>query len=340
MSTDRWDALLSDSTWYVPAANLLAYRLESDSPDTPIPAGDQTLWSIGTVRNGRFSGSSVARIVDADGGETQSLTQLDGLITRRGQLRISFTTPLGSTITGIGQVRRVLGEQAIEMQMITGAAGAYTTHWAYMVPGSADTTPPEPDSVDGQQQAYRSGSWRWLNGTTWRFSPRSGERGGPRGRFTINGYHNGYLWGSGSERSGQRPFTVLGSLTPEGNLFFNAISSDSFKLRISQGGLLRGNPTTAQARLRPYDAAAGQLDQPLRLRMIEPDPLIDGGALHAAARARTAAPAIENRPEPASLAIADAGLTPMVALAAATDWTDSRGAGVAAALDGSSAWCG
>lgn len=47
MASNRWDSLLSDSSWYVPAANLLAYRLDSSSPDTPIPAADQTIWSIG-----------------------------------------------------------------------------------------------------------------------------------------------------------------------------------------------------------------------------------------------------------------------------------------------------
>ena len=100
MASDRWDDLLSDSTWYVPAANLLAYRFDSTSPDAPIPAADQTIWSIGEATGGRFTGKSLAKIVDANGDVTQSLSTMDGVVTERGQVRITFTTPIGSTITG------------------------------------------------------------------------------------------------------------------------------------------------------------------------------------------------------------------------------------------------
>jgi hypothetical protein len=55
---------------------------------------------------------------------------MDGVVTERGQVRITFTTLSGSTITGIGQVRRVNGAQAIQMQMIASGDGSYTTHWA------------------------------------------------------------------------------------------------------------------------------------------------------------------------------------------------------------------
>jgi hypothetical protein len=44
MASNRWDALLSDSQWYVPAADLLAYQLTSENRRTPVPASDQTLW--------------------------------------------------------------------------------------------------------------------------------------------------------------------------------------------------------------------------------------------------------------------------------------------------------
>jgi hypothetical protein len=128
MASDRWDDLLSDSTWYVPAANLLAYKIDSTSPETPIPAADQTIWSIGEATGGRFSGKSLAKIVDATGDVTQSPTTMDGVVTERGQVRITFTTLSGSTITGIGQVRRVSGAQAIQMQMIASGNGSYTTH--------------------------------------------------------------------------------------------------------------------------------------------------------------------------------------------------------------------
>ncbi len=166
MASDRWDALLEDSIWYVPAANLLAYRLDSDSPDEPMPAADQTIWSIGDAEGGRFSGESVAKIVDASGEVSRSRASMEGVVTRGGQARIQFTTAAGSTITGIGQVRRVNGERALEMQMLTGGNGAFTTHWAYMLPLTAATEPPDPRTADGDQRAYRSGRYRWLRGTS------------------------------------------------------------------------------------------------------------------------------------------------------------------------------
>jgi hypothetical protein len=290
MASGRWDALLNESSWYVPAANLLAYRLDSTNPTTPIPAADQTLWSIGTAEGGQFTGQSVAKIVDATGAVTTSLATMDGRVTERGQVRITFTTPLGSTITGIGQVRRVNGVQAMEMQMITGGGGAYTTHWAYMLPLTEGTTPPDPVTDPGEQATYRSGRYRWLRGTSWRIEPQGRKRG--RGRFTINGYRNGYFWGAGRERGSNESFQVLGSITPEGNLFLNAIDSDDFQLRLSQGGLLRGPRRQAQAKLRPYTNTPGQLGLPLQLRRIDDaraKDLITEGGEELAFNARSAA---------------------------------------------------
>lgn len=308
MASNRWDALLTGSTWYVPAANLLAYRLDSTNPTTPIPAADQTIWSIGTAEGGRFSGQSVAKIVDATGAVTTSLATMDGRVTERGQVRITFTTPIGSTITGIGQVRRVNGVQAMEMQMITGGGGAYTTHWAYMLPLSDGTTPPDPATDPGDQATYRSGRYRWLRGTSWTLKPQGRKRA--RGRFTINGYRNGYFWGSGREQGSNESFEVLGSITPEGNLFLNAIDSDDFQLRLSQGGLLRGPRREAQAKLRPYSNTPGQLGLPLQLRRIDArpakDPITEGGERLALA-SRSSANAATTIETAARLAWTDGG---------------------------------
>jgi hypothetical protein len=268
MASDRWDALLNGSTWYVPAANLLAFRLDEDSPSRPIPAADQTIWSIPDAEGGRFSGNSVAKIVDASGSVTRSRASMQGVVTRSGQVRIEFTTSGGGTIIGIGQVRRVNGEQAMEMQMITGGGGAFTTHWAYMLPLSANSDPPNPSTAAGDQRAYRSGAYRWLRGSRWSMAPESGDRHTANGRFRITGYRNGYFWGEGNRGPANRPFHVLGSVTPEGNLFFNAIGNRAFQLRISQGGLLKGPRREARAKLRPYSDATGQLKQPLTLRRI------------------------------------------------------------------------
>ena len=269
MASDRWDDLLSDSTWYVPAANLLAYKLDSSSPEVPIPAADQTIWSIGKATGGRFNGKSLAKIVDATGTVTQSPTTMDGVVTERGQVRITFTTLSGSTITGIGQVRRVNGAQAIQMQMIASGDGSYTTHWAYMLPVSDGTTPPDPTTDPGDQAAYRSGSHSWLLGTRWDFQSPGPSRNQTRGRFTISAYHNGYFWGEGRERGNNKTFQMLGSITPEGNFFLNAIDSSDFKLRLSEGGQLWGPKGQAQALLRPYTNTPGQFGLPLKLRRID-----------------------------------------------------------------------
>ncbi len=270
MASNRWDALLNGSTWYVPAANLLAYRLNQDSPARPIPAADQTIWSIPQAEDGRFSGNSVAKIVDASGSVTRSQAAMQGVVSRSGQVRIEFTTSGGGTIIGIGQVRQVNGEQAMEMQMITGGGGAFTTHWAYMLPLSAGTIPPNPSTADGDQRAYRSGGYRWLRGTRWTMAAGSQARANSNGRFRITGYRNGYFWGEGNRGPANRPFHVLGSVTPEGNLLFNAIGTSNFQLRISQGGLLKGPRRQARARLRAYSDASGQLKRPLTLTRITP----------------------------------------------------------------------
>jgi hypothetical protein len=268
MASDRWDALLNGSIWYVPAANLLAYRLNQDSPTRPIPAADQTIWSIPQAEGGRFSGNSVAKIVDASGSVTRSQAAMQGVVSRSGQVRIEFTTSGGGTIIGIGQVRQVNGEQAMEMQMITGGGGAFTTHWAYMLPLSTGTIPPNPSTADGDQRAYRSGGYRWLRGTRWSMGTGGKSRENHNGLLRITGYRNGYFWGEGTRGPANRPFHVLGSVTPEGNLFFNAIGAGRFQLRISQGGLLQGPRRQASARLRAYSDASGQLKRPLTLTRI------------------------------------------------------------------------
>ena len=280
MASNRWDALLSNSQWYVPAADLLAYQLTSDNPRTPVPASDQTLWSLGRSRNGRFSGRSVARIVTAGVEQTTAINQMDGVVSPNGQVRINFTSPLGSSITGIGQVRQTNNGPAMQMQMITDGGGSYTTHWANMLRLNQGTTPPEPGPPDGEQRDDRSTAFRWLLGSSWSITPASRRPAGAgaqaSGIFTINGYRNGYFWGGGASSHGRRAFTVLGSVTPEGNLFFNAIDRKGFQLRISQRGRLQGNQVQSKVRLSPYEEESGQVQQPLELRLLN-DPLISGG---------------------------------------------------------------
>ena len=79
MASDRWDQLLSDATWYVPAANRLAYQLDSTTSD-PTPVSDQTIWSIGQAEGGRFTGQSHATIANPDGVTNSVVTTMDGVV--------------------------------------------------------------------------------------------------------------------------------------------------------------------------------------------------------------------------------------------------------------------
>jgi hypothetical protein len=158
------------------------------------------------------------------------------VVTETGQARITFTSPIGSTVTGIGQVRRVNGVEAMEMQMITGAGGSYTTHWAYMLPLTGSTTPPNPATDRGEQTTYRSTQYNWLRGTSWTLRSHDANWSNVGGSFTINGYRNGYFWGGGQESGSKETFQVLGSITPEGNFFLNAIDEPGLPAGADQQG--------------------------------------------------------------------------------------------------------
>jgi hypothetical protein len=215
-ASTRWD-WLADTQWYVPAENLLAYATPPDLSD-PVAVGDQTLWNITESSNGYIEGVSIAQLSISS---SPTHTPFVGVITESGQIRFEFLQGPGQTITGIGQMRWVDGAWRAVMQMITG--GSLTvTHWAYMSQADANTTPPDPDnpSVD---ENLMSNEWRWLEGTRWAIS--DAKLFGPKaksGVFTIDEYRNGYFWGSGTSK---KPFNVLGSVTPEGNVLI-ALSVD------------------------------------------------------------------------------------------------------------------
>src|SRR5262245_46830160 len=56
----RWDRLLV-GTWYVPAANLLAY-LVGPGGVNPVPIADQTIFHITSTHNGVFSGVNYVQL--------------------------------------------------------------------------------------------------------------------------------------------------------------------------------------------------------------------------------------------------------------------------------------
>jgi hypothetical protein len=159
----------------------------------------------------------------------------------------------GSPVVGIGQFRQVSGTTAMQMQMISGQAGeAYTTHWAYMLPyTSGSFTPPDPRPNDD----LTSTEWAWTPGTTWDYQSDQLFGPGGVGSFTITNYRNGYFWGSGSGPAGTpgESFTQLGSITPEGNVLFNVLTSSSTPTLLTLTGQITGGPLTGQMALRTYE---------------------------------------------------------------------------------------
>jgi len=209
-ASTRWD-WLEGTQWYVPVENLLAYATSPDLSN-PVPVGDQTLWTITSSSNGRIEGESIAQLSFSS---SPTHTPFVGVITESGQIRFEFLQGQGQTITGVGQMRWVDGEWRAEMQMIT-SGSLVVTHWAYMSQADTSTTPPDPDNPSLDENLF-SNEWRWLEGTRWAIS--DANLFGPKsksGVFKIDEYHNGYFWGSGTSK---KPFNVLGSVTPEGNVF-------------------------------------------------------------------------------------------------------------------------
>jgi len=269
-----WDALLTDSHWYVPEENLLAYMGSGTSFTSPPPIvlWDQTLWALGTAVDGRFSGSSEATFYASPSLSFSQSTSILGIATEAGQIRMQFTTGTdGSTTIGIGQFRNVGGTTAAQMQMISGAAGGpYTTHWAYMLPYDPTTfTPPDPRP----NLAITSTQWAWTLGTRWRF--QSDELFGPggEGSFSIDDYRNGYFWGSGAGPAGSlgESFTELGSITPEGNVLFNLL--DASGDLISLAGLVTGGPVDGRMELRTYEfTGSDPTFGPIGIAHVVPEP--------------------------------------------------------------------
>jgi hypothetical protein len=242
----RWD-WLADTIWYVPVENLLAYTLETDLTDAT-PVADQTLWFINQSDDGQITGeaevklSSVPITIDLD---------FIGEVTASGQIRIEFLSGSGNgPTTGIGQMRFVEGAWRMEMQMATDN-NSLLTHWAYMSQKAADVTPAEPTEPLLDDNLL-SNEWRWLDGTDWGIVDTALFGGANAGVFQIDGYRNGYFWGSGT---GTQPFNVFGSVTPEGNVLF--LISINGAAAQSRAGQLLGSPTGATMTLRSYDGTPG-----------------------------------------------------------------------------------
>ena len=246
----RWDSILSNTNWYVAIPNLVAYASGNRSDITnPFAIGDQTLWSLGTVTNGSFTGTSAASFAIGPTVTPPTFSGMHGLVTEAGQIRIEFTSLESATIIGIGQMREIGGVPLMEMQMITGTS-LLVTHWAYMAPyNPAVFTPPSPTQFVSAD--ITSPEWRWTAGTTWQVSSPTVFGTAAPGTFKIKGYSNGYYWGVGAAPldSVVGNFTVLGSMTPEGNVLFSLLFGASFD---SLSGQITGDATTGIMALRAY----------------------------------------------------------------------------------------
>jgi autotransporter-associated beta strand protein len=247
----RWDALLSNSYWYVPVPNLIAYAASDKSFNTPppTPIGDQTLWALGTATNGVFTGQSTESF-DLSGKITNSSRTLQGVVSPSGQSFIVFTPDGGGTSTiGIGQMRRINGVELMEMQTITGS-GLTITHWAYMTPYNPNVfTPPSPTQFVTTN--ITSPEWRWTAGTTWQIRSQRLFGTSGLGTFKITDYSNGFYWGLGAAplNSTSGNFTVLGSMTPEGNVVFGSLDDG---VLTPLAGQITGEGASGAMVLRPY----------------------------------------------------------------------------------------
>jgi T5SS/PEP-CTERM-associated repeat protein/autotransporter-associated beta strand protein len=249
--------MLANSQWYVPSANLLAYLAPSTNLSEGINFDDQTTWSVTNSVNGSFSGTTTfaARFGPVIKFETSN-TILNGIIKNDGQVSIQFTTTNGSVTVGIGHERTIDGTNAIELQMITAlGSNSYITHWAYMIPYTGSNVPaPLPPT----NPAYFSYESQWIEGTVWSLQNPSLFGTNALGTFGINGFTNGYFFGSGEGPAGGNVgnFTLNGSVTPEGTLLFNLINSSNGILT-SLTGSLAGGPGDGSMSLSTYSFTNG-----------------------------------------------------------------------------------
>src|ERR1700752_2219598 len=184
-----WDATVSNSHWYVPVPQLLAYAAPATGFSNPIAIGDQTLWSLGTATNGAFTGFSSATLAIGTASHPENST-IQGFVATSGQITMVFTPIGGGTPTvGLGQMRLINGVWQMEMQMITGQ-NLLITHWAYMTPYNPATfTPPAAQPI----LANSVPEWAWTSGTRWRIARPSMFGTTTPGRFVMSNYQNGYF---------------------------------------------------------------------------------------------------------------------------------------------------
>lgn len=244
-----WDATISNTYWYVPTEQLLAYASSNTSFANPVAIGDQTLWTLGASTNGVFTGTSEAQLKFGPIPVIQNST-IQGVVTTSGQITMVFTPSGGGVTTvGLGQMIEIDGVTSMAMQMITGDS-LLVTHWAYMLPYDPGTFTPPPAAPI---LANSVPQWAWAAGTPWTMASPAVFGTNQTGRFIITEYQNGYFWGRGLGPNGE-DFTLLGSVTPEGKVLLATLSNAT--LTTLYGDAV-GDPSAAQMILEDYNAIDG-----------------------------------------------------------------------------------
>ncbi len=263
--TTTFDETLSNSHWYVPVPQLLAYVAPSTSFANPIPVGDQTLWAFGPASNGAFNGLLSAEL-SLGGIDFPSNMTISGQVAADGSVVMIFDSEdLDAPVVGLGQMKTVDGQPAMLMQMIT-PGSTMLTHWAYMLTYDPATfTPPAPQAIP---VTLSSRQWMWTEGTPWRIVEPSLFGSTAPGTFVITNYVNGYFWGQGIGPDGSGiTYTLLGSITPDGKVLYNAIADGDL---ISLYGDVRGDPSAAAMILSGYSTSGIDAYPSAALELVRP----------------------------------------------------------------------
>ncbi len=260
-ASGRWDKIVLGD-WYVPAANLLAYAV-NPNPLELEPIADQTVFYITSAEKGVFSGQNTVTfskptLLGLQTGSTATY-DMNGIVTRKGQVRIEFSsTETGQVmVTGVGEMQFEDHAWRITMQMAT-EFDPYVTHWAYMSKLAEGVTPPAAELPTDDGDLHNS-EFRWLEGTHWAltdsqlFAPPTADcQDQPGVEFQVEGYRNGYFWGT-SPSGASTPLTVVGSVTPRGNLFLVLTTEDG--TTVTRTGILkRGGAGRATMQFRNYES--------------------------------------------------------------------------------------
>jgi hypothetical protein len=239
----------------VTTPDLLAYSTDTVLGN-PQELTDQTIWQLTSSDHGRITGKSIAIIANTDGQKTPPSNQdMTGYVGPGGQVRIDFSNPDSTSrtgITGVGQMRWMNGGWTFEMQMAAPNSSSVVTHWAYMVQLQSGDIPPESDGTSTQGNPLAD-VWSWLDNTTWNLTDTTlTAEGVPGQSFTISLFKGGYFWGQGKDSI---PFTVLGSVTPEGNLLLTHCYNNGEL--VQRTGWLIGTPSGAKMIFRSYEGESG-----------------------------------------------------------------------------------